>query len=77
MKNPAERTYIKHGIWHLGRSRKQKGKFLLILGSLPLLVSAASVVAGKILKGSGSKIFGRGKGRSKRKRRRIRRLSFS
>ena len=62
MKNPAEITYIKHGIWHLGGRKKQKGRYLPILGSLPkpLLVSAASVVGGEILKGLGSKIFRRG-----------------
>ena len=63
-----------------GRKKKQKRGFLPILGSLvkPLLVSAASVVGGEILKGLGSKIFGRGKRRSKRrKRRRIRRLSYA
>ena len=62
MKIPAKITYIKHGIWHLGGTKKQKGRYLPILGSLPkpLLVSVASVVGGEILKGLGSKIFRRG-----------------
>ena len=63
MKNPAKRTYIKRGFWHLGGRKKQKVGFLPILVSLakPLLISAAGIVGGEILKWLGSKIFGRGK----------------
>ena len=76
MKNPAKRTYIKCGIWYLGRRKIQKKEFLPIIASLakPLLVSAAGAVGGEILKGLGSKIFVRGKRRSKRRKRRRRRL---
>ena len=80
MKNPAKRTYIKGGIWHLGGRKRQKGGVLPILG-LPaklLLESATSAVGGKILKELGSKVFGRGKRRLKRRRkRRIRRFKYA
>ena len=47
----------------MGGRKKQKVGFLPILVSLakPLLISAAGIVGGEILKGLGSKIFGRGK----------------
>ena len=63
MKHPPKRTYIKCGIWYLGRRKMQKGEFLPIIVSLakPLLVSMAGTVGGEILKGLGSKIFVREK----------------
>ena len=66
-----ERTYIKHGIWHLGGRKKQKRGFFVILGALPrpLLVSAAGAVGGKVLKRLGKKIWGRGRKRRSRRRR--------
>ena len=58
-----KRTYIKHGIWHLGGTKKPKGGFLPSLGALarPLLVSAGGDVGGEVLKGLAKKFrVGRG-----------------
>ena len=69
-----KRTYIKQRIWHLGSRNIQKGGFLPILGTLakPLLVSAASAIGGKVLKGIRQKIFWGKKRRHKRKTKRYR-----
>ena len=67
-----KRTYIKHGVWHLGGRKSQKGSFLPILGTIakPLLVSAVGALGGEVLKETGKKylgeIFGHGKRRTKR-----------
>ena len=66
-------TYIKRGIWHLGGRKKPKGGFLSILGVLAraLLVSAASAVGGKVLKGLGKKRkggWGKGVGEGEKKK---------
>ena len=63
-------TYIKKGVWHLGKGRKkQKGGFLGLL-SKPLLTTLAGVVGLPLLNFATKKIFGRDK---KRRRRRCRR----
>ena len=53
------RTYIKRGVWHLGGTKRQKGGFLPILGTIarPLLVSPAGAIGGEVLKGIGKKYF--------------------
>ena len=63
----------------MGGRKKQKEGFLPVLASLgkPLSVSAAGVVGEEILKGFGSKIFGRGKRRLKKRTTKIRRLSYA
>ena len=50
-----KRTYIKHGVWHLGGRKSQKGSFLPILGTIakPLLVSAVGALGGEVLKETG------------------------
>ena len=50
--------------------KKQKGRFLPILGSLsePLLISAVDAIGGEILKELGSKIFGKGKRKEEEER---------
>ena len=55
-----KRTHVKRGIWHLGGRKKQRGGFLLILGTFanPLLGSTAGAVGSKILEKVGKKIFG-------------------
>ena len=70
-----KRTYIKHGIWHLGGTKKQKGGFLPSLGALarPLLVSAGGDVGREVLKGLANKFLGgwgfggRGSGRRRQR----------
>ena len=53
-----EKIYIKREIWHLGRQKKQNAGSVPILGALtrPLLVSAAGIVGGEVLKGLRKKI---------------------
>ena len=53
-------TYVKHGIWHLGGKKEQKGGFLPLLEKFarPLLVSAAGVIGWQILEAVRKKIFG-------------------
>ena len=55
-----KRTYIKHGVWHLGGRKSQKGSFLPILGTIakPLLVSAVGALGGEVLKETGKKYLG-------------------
>ena len=55
-----KRTYVKCGIWHLGGRKKQRGGFLLLLGTFanPLLGSTAGAVGSKILERVGKKKFG-------------------
>ena len=72
-------TYIKHGIWHLGARKEQKGGCLSILGALArhLLVSKAGVVGGEVLKGLGKKIWWGRKRRSRRRRQRVKMFSYA
>ena len=69
------KTYIKKGVWHLGKGKKQKGRFLPLIGSLakPLFISAAGALAVRVLNFTTKKIFSRRKRRKNRRRNRIRR----
>ena len=53
-------SIVKRRTWNLGGSKKQKGGFLPILGTLArhLLVSAAAAIGEEVLKGLGKIIWG-------------------